>query len=67
MLLVILKVRFAKEFGKKHSVVKRSAGRRVRVESLVGNATGRKLLSGRWPELEGASGRGGHAEKQMLF
>ena len=43
--------------------MKRSAGRRVRVESLVGNATGRKLRAGRWPELEGASGRGGHADR----
>ena len=35
--------------------MKRSAGRRVRVERLVGNATGRKLMAGRWPELEVAS------------
>ena len=47
--------------------MKRSAGRRVRVESLVGNATGRKLMAGRWPELEGASGRGGHADMQIFF
>ena len=47
--------------------MKRSAGRRVRVDSLVGNATGRKLMAGRWPEMEGASERGGHADRQILF
>ena len=52
---------------RKHSVVKRSAGRRVRVESLVGNATGRNLMAGRWPELEGSSGRGGHGDMQIFF
>ena len=48
--------------------MKRSAGRRVRVERLVGNATGRKLMAERWPELEVASERGGgHADMQIFF